>query len=116
MQSLHQNLPTRDFPAQKNVQALTICPESGQLATAACPAPYTEYFVPGMALNPAQPCPIHTGVTPVVDPVNPRHLFVPGETVVPEATQPAEAAPAPECYPRYLSFHEHPDLCQQEKF
>ncbi|MDD2458783.1 MAG: hypothetical protein PHQ83_09795, partial [Eubacteriales bacterium] len=65
------------------------------LATAACPAPYTEYFVPGMALNPTQPCPIHTGGAPVIDPANPETPVVPGETGAPEATQPAETTPAP---------------------
>ncbi|NCC75224.1 MAG: penicillin-binding protein [Clostridia bacterium] len=95
MQSLHQTLPARDFPAQKNVLALTVCPESGQLATVTCPAPYTEYFVPGMALNPSQPCPVHTGGAPVMDPANPETPAIPGETIAPEAIQPAETTPAP---------------------
>lgn len=92
MQSLHQDLPARDFPAQKNVLSLTVCPDSGQLATPGCPAPYTEYFVPGMALNPSQPCPVHNGIAPpVTDPANPEAPANPGETIAPEATQPSEA-------------------------
>jgi penicillin-binding protein 1A len=91
MQSLHEDLPPRDFPTAKNVMALTICPDSGQLATAACPAPYTEYFIPGMALNPSVPCTIHGGDVPLTQPGT---TLAPGETLPSAPTGASDPLPS----------------------
>ncbi len=97
MNSLHETLPARDFPTAKNVETHVICPDSGQLATPACPAPYLEYFVPGAALNPSVPCTIHGGEAFVTDPLTGLPVVTaPTDPVtgLPIETAPVETAPA----------------------
>lgn len=67
MNSIHEGLEYRDFERPSTVLTATVCNESGMLATPNCPSTRTEYFIPGVIINPSQPCTLHTrGPTPEV--------------------------------------------------
>jgi penicillin-binding protein 1B len=53
---------TAGFPVPSNVVTADIDPETGMLATPACPARMTEVFISGTV--PTQECPLHAGSTP----------------------------------------------------
>ncbi|MBI5444914.1 MAG: PBP1A family penicillin-binding protein [Deltaproteobacteria bacterium] len=68
-------LPPVDFPKPERVVAASIDPESGFLATAACPKIRDEFYIVGT--EPTQPCPNHA--EPPVTPA-PESLLPPPET------------------------------------
>jgi penicillin-binding protein 1B len=62
MRRAHQHRAYRDvseFAIPEGVVSSQIDPQSGQLATAACPVTKTEYFLVGT--QPVQLCPLHQG-------------------------------------------------------
>jgi 1A family penicillin-binding protein len=56
MKKALQGKPARDFTIPDNIQSVTICQETGALATVTCPA-ISEYFLSGA--EPTQYCEIH---------------------------------------------------------
>lgn len=67
MQVIHTNLPGKVFEKPDGVVQLTVCTQSGNLATDFCKAAgtaVTDYFIEGDALTPTTPCTLHVAPTP----------------------------------------------------
>jgi len=75
MQQIHLNLPGLNFTKPDTIISLTICTESGNLATEDCKTAgtaVTDYFISGDALTPSTPCTLHVPTpTPTPDPSAP---------------------------------------------
>ncbi|MCR4402829.1 MAG: penicillin-binding protein 1A [Firmicutes bacterium] len=63
MKEALKDLPPAEFPVPSGVVFTRICTESGMLATASCPKPATEVFIPGT--EPKDYCGLHSGVVEV---------------------------------------------------
>ena len=59
MTRIHEGLEVKVFEMPATVEKLTVCKDTGMLATTACPNPVEEYFVPGAIMNPKTECPLH---------------------------------------------------------
>lgn len=59
MMRIHQGLEPLQFERPESVESKTICTVSGQIATEYCPTRRTEYFVPGVVMNPSDSCALH---------------------------------------------------------
>ncbi|HTY09397.1 MAG TPA: PBP1A family penicillin-binding protein [Candidatus Edwardsbacteria bacterium] len=57
MKKATASMPNTDFAVPENISTLTICSESGLLATPACPHPKAEVYITGNA--PTRTCDIH---------------------------------------------------------
>ncbi|MBR3153306.1 MAG: hypothetical protein IKF52_06950 [Clostridia bacterium] len=47
MNRIHSGLPSEEFEKPQKVEAVTICAETGKIATTGCPHTYTDYFLKG---------------------------------------------------------------------
>ena len=59
MRNIHRNLPKKTYDKPKKVTSILICPETGEVATEACPNAYTEYFITSTVPN---LCTKHKGI------------------------------------------------------
>jgi penicillin-binding protein 1B len=99
-----------EFQPPSGIASVQIDPESGQLATAACPKVQTEYFIEGT--QPVEMCTLHRGggrvasweetVPPGQRPVNsvPAVAQAPSHSSTPPAGQPGQPAPPKKEQPR----------------
>ena len=71
MQKIHSTLPAASFIKPDTVVSLTVCSQTGLLATDSCTTlglAVTDYFIVGDPLTPSLPCPGHI-ITPTPSPV-----------------------------------------------
>ncbi len=68
MNSIHEGLEPKDFHKPETVVGTTICKDSGMIAGPDCPDKQAEYFIPGVMLNPKEPCNLHLPEPEVTDP------------------------------------------------
>lgn len=59
MMRIHEGLEPLQFERPESVESKTICTVSGQIATEYCPTTRTEFFIPGVVMNPDEPCVLH---------------------------------------------------------
>ncbi len=59
MQSLHEDLPRREFTYADDLEVSHVCTVSGQLASPHCPSTMSVYLIPGSAANPTGTCAMH---------------------------------------------------------
>lgn len=60
MESLHQDLPRADWARPDDVINLTVCKESGMVATEYCEEKMNVLLLDGSPANPSEPCSLHT--------------------------------------------------------
>ena len=85
MNSIHEGLEPRDFIKPETVTSATICKDSGMIAGPDCPNQQGEYFIPGVLLNPKDPCNLHLPEPEpeVTDPTIPGQPEVVDQTALP---------------------------------
>lgn len=64
MTEVHKDLEAKSFPLSSNVQVLSYCAETGQIATEYCPNKITGYYKPS---NIPPTCETHTSDIPEID-------------------------------------------------
>lgn len=82
MNKIHEGLERKEFVKPETVVSETICTISGMKATEYCPSTKSEYFIPGVLINPSEECTLHLP--------EPEPSPTPAP---PEATTPAQTAP-----------------------
>ncbi len=60
MNKIHDGLKKINFEMPSTILTMTVCTESGMLATENCKSTAKEYFVPGAFMNPKADCTLHT--------------------------------------------------------
>lgn len=88
MNALHEDLEPKDFERPESVLTATICVESGMKATTYCPQTRSEYFIPGVILNPSAECSLHGTPEPEPEPEPTPDIIIDQEIVQP--VQPVE--------------------------
>lgn len=85
MNSIHEGLEPRDFNKPETITSATICKDSGMIAGPDCPNQQGEYFIPGVLLNPKDPCNLHLPEPEpeVTDPTIPGQPEVVDQTALP---------------------------------
>ncbi|MDD2374195.1 MAG: PBP1A family penicillin-binding protein [Eubacteriales bacterium] len=92
MNSIHEGLEYRDFNKPETIVTATICKDSGMIAGPDCPNTATEYFIPGVMLNPSETCTLHLPVVEETEPEGTDVVTPPGAVV--QQAQPAAGQPA----------------------
>lgn len=59
MEQIHEGKEPKPFEMAGNIRRLTVCSESGELATQYCKHTYTEYYDATKPSMPSMPCPLH---------------------------------------------------------
>ena len=71
MNRIHQGKEPLDFDPPASIISMTVCADSGLIATPYCPTPVKEYFIPGAVMNPRDSCTLHeplpTPTPPVIE-------------------------------------------------
>lgn len=62
MTRIHAGLAKRDFVKPATVLTMSVCADSGQLATPNCPTVKSEFFIPNAMMNPKDKCTLHADV------------------------------------------------------
>ncbi len=59
MTAIHESLPDREFSVYDGITQATVCGDTGLLATAYCPNPFTAWLLDGSPANPVASCSYH---------------------------------------------------------